>query len=228
MAASSADAPTNPDATIRASDSERDNAVDELGERFAEGRMSQETFLHRVDEAYGARDRRQLDRLFTDLPRRDGPRGLSALRAVRDAMRDAVVDPLRRPAQSQPAPLRPVPSRPPAQPRLPRARGSDLEPPRALFFPPSGPGEAASFTIGRDGACDLLIEDTSVSRWHARLVREDDRWLLSDTGSTNGTRVNGWRVRQPVLVQPGDYVSFGSAVFVVCAGERGPGFAGPG
>ena len=202
MAASSADAPTNPDATIRASDSERDHAVDELGEQFAEGRMSQETFLRRVDEAYGARDRRQLDRLFTDLPRRSGPGGLSALRAVRDAMREAVVDPLRRAAQ-------PAPPRPPAQPQ---------KPPRALFFPPAGPGDATSFTIGRDDACDLLIEDTSVSRWHARLVREDDRWLLADTGSTNGTRVNGWRVRQPVLVQPGDYVSFGSAVFVVCAG----------
>lgn len=202
MAASSADAPTNPDATIRASDSERDHAVDELGEQFAEGRMSQETFLRRVDEAYGARDRRQLDRLFTDLPRRSGPGGLSALRAVRDAMREAVVDPLRRAAQ-------PAPPRPPAQPQ---------KPPRALFFPPAGPGGGTSFTIGRDGACDLLIEDTSVSRWHARLVREDDRWLLADTGSTNGTRVNGWRVRQPVLVQPGDYVSFGSAVFVVCAG----------
>jgi hypothetical protein len=203
MAASSADAPTNPDATIRASDSERDNAVDELGERFAEGRMSQDTFLHRVGEAYGARDRRQLDRLFTDLPRRDGPRGLSALRAVRDTVREAVVDPLRHAAQ----------------PPRPRPPAPDSRPVRALYFPPIGP--ATSFTIGRDGACDLLIEDTSVSRWHARLVREGDRWLLSDTGSTNGTRVNGWRVRQPVLVQPGDYVSFGSAVFVVCAGQRG-------
>jgi hypothetical protein len=209
MAASSADAPTNPDATLRASDSERDSAVDELGERFAEGRMSQDTFLHRVDEAYGARDRRQLDRLFTDLPRRGAPRGLSALRAVRDAVRDSVVDPLRRAAQPVPPP-RPQP-------------GTALRPPRALYFPPTGP--AASFTIGRDGACDLLIEDTSVSRWHARLVHEDGRWLLSDSGSTNGTRVNGWRVRQPVLVQPGDYVSFGSAVFVVCTGQ---GAAGPG
>jgi hypothetical protein len=209
MAASSADAPTNPDATLRASDSERDNAVDELGERFAEGRLSQDTFLHRVDEAYGARDRRQLDRLFTDLPRRDGPAGLSRLRAVRDAMREAVVEPLRRAAQ-------PAQPRPAAQSRPPV---SGARPPQALCFPPIGP--ATSFTIGRDGACDLLIEDTSVSRWHARLVREGDRWLLSDTGSTNGTRVNGWRVRQPVLVQPGDYVSFGSAVFVVCAGQGG-------
>jgi pSer/pThr/pTyr-binding forkhead associated (FHA) protein len=59
-----------------------------------------------------------------------------------------------------------------------------------------------------------------VSRWHARLHREADRWVLADTGSTNGTRVNGWRVRRPVPVQPGDHVMFGSAVFIVCASER--------
>jgi FHA domain/Domain of unknown function (DUF1707) len=226
MAASSADAPTNPDATIRASDSERDHAVDELGERFAEGRMSQETFMRRVDEAYGARDRRQLDRLFTDLPRRGGPRGLSALRGVRDAVREAVVDPLRRAADPRPPP----PQSQPPQPRPVRARAAapDPRPPRALYFPAAGPGTGTSFTIGRDGSCDLLIEDTSVSRWHARLDRRADGWVLTDAGSTNGTRVNGWRVRQPVPVQLGDYVMFGSAVFVVCAGERGRGAAGSG
>jgi hypothetical protein len=215
MAASSADAPTNPDAVIRASDSERDNAVDELRERFAEGRLSQETFMHRVDEAFGARDRRQLDGLFTDLPRPDRPRGRAALRAVRDAVRDSVVEPLRRSAE-------PLPAGPPRPSRAaPGAR-----PPQPLFFPPAEPG--TSFTIGRDGACDLLIEDTSVSRWHARLDRAADRWLLADTGSTNGTRVNGWRVRQPVVVQPGDHVMFGSAVFVVCAEAHGRGAARPG
>jgi hypothetical protein len=209
MAAPSADAPTTPDAVIRASDSERDHAVDELRERFAEGRMSQDTFMHRVGEAFGARDRRQLDGLFTDLPRPDRPRGLAALRAVRDAVRETVVDPLRRTAGP----------RPPAGLRPPRPLDPGRPPPRALYFPPAGTG--ASFTIGRDGACDLLIEDSSVSRFHARLDREADRWLLADTGSTNGTRVNGWRVRQPVTVQPGDYVMFGSAVFFVCVGQWG-------
>ena len=202
MAASSADAPTNPDAVIRASDDEREHAVSELGERFAEGRLSQETFLRRMDEALGARDRRQLDRLFTDLPRRAVPRSRAALQAARDALRRAVPPP------------------------TPAAAGS--RPPRALYFPPVGPGAVATFTIGRDASCDLLIEDTSVSRCHARLDREADRWLLTDVGSTNGTRVNGWRVRRPVLVQPGDYVMFGTAVFVVCAGERGQAAVGPG
>ena len=76
------------------------------------------------------------------------------------------------------------------------------------------------YTIGRDSRCDLLIEDTTVSRWHARLERAAGRWLLTDLGSTNGTRLNGWRVGQPVPVRAGDLVTFGSALFVVCPEER--------
>jgi hypothetical protein len=217
MAASSADAPTNPDAVVRASDSEREEAVSELGDRFAEGRLSQQTFLRRMDEALGARDRRQLDRLFTDLPRRVAPRTLSALyHSLGDSLGAALRDGARR-VRPQPRPPRAVP-----------------QPARALFFPSTGPGAGTSFTIGRDSRCDLLIEDSTVSRWHARLDRQDDGWVLTDVGSTNGTRVNGWRARQPMPVQPGDHVMFGSAVFIVCTGRPGPGpgagsgAAGPG
>ena len=81
------------------------------------------------------------------------------------------------------------------------------------------------YTIGRDSRCDLLIEDTTVSRWHARLERAAGRWLLTDLGSTNGTRLNGWRIGQPVPVQAGDLVTFGSALFVVCPDQRNA--AGP-
>jgi pSer/pThr/pTyr-binding forkhead associated (FHA) protein len=88
--------------------------------------------------------------------------------------------------------------------------------PGALIFPP---GAARWYTIGRERDCDLLIEDLTVSRMHARLERAADGWLLTDLGSTNGTRLNGWRIREPVRVRTGDRVAFGSAVFVMC----GPG-----
>ncbi|MGO9779123.1 MAG: FHA domain-containing protein [Streptosporangiaceae bacterium] len=229
MGGSSAGAPTNPEA-IRASNEEREEAASELGELFAEGRLSRETFMHRMDEALGARDRRQLDRLFTDVPRRRpgagtlaalraslsrrAARGRARLAAEADALADAVRFSFRGPCDPAPGPV-----------------------PSPLYFPPTASPVDRRYTIGRDSRCDLLIEDTTVSRWHARLERTAGRWLLTDLGSTNGTRLNGWRVGQPVPVQAGDLVTFGSALFVVCPDERNaaqpdarlpaPGGAGP-
>jgi pSer/pThr/pTyr-binding forkhead associated (FHA) protein len=65
-----------------------------------------------------------------------------------------------------------------------------------------------SFVIGRSEACDLVLGDQTVSRRHAELSRTSVGWLLSDLDSTNGTRVNGWRVKQ-VRVRPGDRVQVG-------------------
>jgi pSer/pThr/pTyr-binding forkhead associated (FHA) protein len=81
---------------------------------------------------------------------------------------------------------------------------------------PLPPQNDRRFTIGRAMACDFTLADLSVSRWHARLYRDDEQhWLLSDLGSTNGTRLNGWRVTTGVPVKPGDQVSFGSISFVI-------------
>jgi hypothetical protein len=91
--------------------------------------------------------------------------------------------------------------------RLARRR----QPPELVL--PSGTKE--SFTIGRDASCDLVLSDMTVSRAHAGLHRRNGGWLLSDAGSTNGTRVNGWRVTEPVPVRPGDKVSFGTMSLVV-------------
>ncbi len=220
MGGSSAEAPTNPEA-IRASNEEREEAASELGELFAEGRLSRETFMQRMDHALGARDRRQLDELFTDVPRRR--RGAGALAALRaslgqrasrgrallaaeaEALADAVRSSFRGPCDPAPGP---GPS------------ASNGSRPAPLYFPPTASPAGRRYTIGRDSRCDLLIEDTTVSRWHARLERAAGRWLLTDLGSTNGTRLNGWRVGQPVPVQAGDLVTFGSALFVVCPDER--------
>ena len=101
-----------------------------------------------------------------------------------------------------------------------RSRGPYRPSRPALYFPPTASPVGCRYTIGRDSRCDLLIEDTTVSRWHARLERAAGRWLLTDLGSTNGTRLNGWRVGQLVPVRAGDLVTFGSALFVVCPEER--------
>ena len=84
--------------------------------------------------------------------------------------------------------------------------------PAPLVFPP---GRGVRFTIGRTRDCDLCLTDLSVSRMHALLVRREDGWVLSDLGSHNGTRLNGWLVREPVPVQAGDRVEFGSMAFII-------------
>jgi hypothetical protein len=71
------------------------------------------------------------------------------------------------------------------------------------------------FTIGRAETCNLVLSSLTVSRHHAELRREDDEWLLVDLGSTNGTRLNGWRIDGPVVVRPGDQVTFGEMRFCV-------------
>jgi hypothetical protein len=100
----------------------------------------------------------------------------------------------------------PGPSAPLANP-APR-----LANPVPLAFPP---GSGVRFTIGRTRDCDLCLTDLSVSRMHALLIRREDGWVLSDLGSHNGTRLNGWLVREAVRVRAGDRVEFGSMAFII-------------
>jgi hypothetical protein len=66
-------------------------------------------------------------------------------------------------------------------------------------------------TIGRGGGVDISLEDPSVSRLHAEIVRRGDHFYVADLGlSTNGTRVNGRPVGRRVLAD-GDVLSFGVA-----------------
>lgn len=66
--------------------------------------------------------------------------------------------------------------------------------------------------IGRLESCTIVVEDTSVSRHHAEVRREEDAVVLTDLDSTNGTRVNGARVSRHELVD-GDQIAVGTATF---------------
>jgi pSer/pThr/pTyr-binding forkhead associated (FHA) protein len=92
-------------------------------------------------------------------------------------------------------------------------RGAALPRPIELPEPPLEP-ERRALVIGRSMACDLTLTDPTVSRWHAELIRDGDAWVVRDMGSTNGTRVNGWRVRRAVL-EPGDVVALGAQRVVI-------------
>jgi hypothetical protein len=66
-------------------------------------------------------------------------------------------------------------------------------------------------TIGRLPDCQVTIADKGASRRHAQIRRKDDSYILTDLGSTNGTRVNGQTIQTRELAD-GDHVTIGSTV----------------
>ena len=74
--------------------------------------------------------------------------------------------------------------------------------------------DSAAITVGRGPQNDLPIpEDEYASAEHARLEPRRDGIWLEDTGSTNGTYVNGVRVSEPRRLVPGDVVRVGETDF---------------
>ena len=106
---------------------------------------------------------------------------------------------------------------------LPHLRWRDRM--RALIWParprsgitwPADPAflQAAEVTLGRSPDCALVFADDTVSRHHARLELRDGRWFLVDLDSSNGTLVNGRRVRDSE-VRAGDEIQLGAAGFTL-------------
>jgi pSer/pThr/pTyr-binding forkhead associated (FHA) protein len=73
--------------------------------------------------------------------------------------------------------------------------------------------------VGRKEDCDLRLDHKSVSKIHCVLVKTDGLLLLRDLGSTNGTRVNGQRVRRAALL-PNDQVAIANYKFRVHLGPE--------
>lgn len=63
-------------------------------------------------------------------------------------------------------------------------------------------------TIGRSKDADIRLRDGRLSRKHCQLIPIGDRYMLTDLGSHNGTKVNGKLVRKRVL-KPGDFLELG-------------------
>lgn len=75
-------------------------------------------------------------------------------------------------------------------------------------------------TIGRTDENFILLSDASISRRHAVISREDSHHVVSDYGSSNGTRLNGKPVKSPLRLNPGDVVRFGNVEFVFAEGQQ--------
>lgn len=69
-------------------------------------------------------------------------------------------------------------------------------------------------TIGRSRDCDIVLDDTGISRRHAELRPGADGWTVADLGSTNGVRLNGRALRGAQALHAGDRVELGSTEIV--------------
>ncbi len=74
----------------------------------------------------------------------------------------------------------------------------------------SYPLQENEVTIGRSRDCTIRLAETDVSRVHAKVVRQDGDWVVSDAGSRNGIFVNGAHAAAPHLLKPGDVFKVGS------------------
>jgi pSer/pThr/pTyr-binding forkhead associated (FHA) protein len=65
--------------------------------------------------------------------------------------------------------------------------------------------------------CDILLQQTSISKLQCLIAKTDGLLFIRDLGSTNGTKVNGQRVTRGALL-PGDELAFASVKFRVHLG----------
>jgi hypothetical protein len=140
-----------------------------LNAAYANGLLSEDTFVHRLDQLLAAR---LVDpaRFVGDLSFRDTldwrTRLLDALVAVGELLGFSGV--------------------PPA-------------PHDEILLALDWTGARGELLVGRHHACDVVLTESSVSRRHARLVFRDGTWVVQDLESTNGTIVNGVRVGRCAL-----------------------------
>jgi pSer/pThr/pTyr-binding forkhead associated (FHA) protein len=109
---------------------------------------------------------------------------------------------------TQPAPA-------PAKAGKARGGGSRAKPPRSIVVLGEGGRRAETVSldgtiqIGRAEACQVKVDDTYVSSFHARVYSRDGAWYVEDLGSTNGTYLNQRRITSPAELRAGDRLRVG-------------------
>jgi len=74
------------------------------------------------------------------------------------------------------------------------------------------------FTIGREEGNPIQLNDERISRFHVKIQEDDEKAVLTDLESTNGTKVNGENIQLWIL-RPGDVIALGRTVLLF--GSRG-------
>jgi hypothetical protein len=69
--------------------------------------------------------------------------------------------------------------------------------------------------IGRSNHCKIIVNDSTISEEHVLMLCKDEKIILQDELSANGTFVNGKRIEERVLLNDGDEVKLGSVTFII-------------
>jgi serine phosphatase RsbU (regulator of sigma subunit)/pSer/pThr/pTyr-binding forkhead associated (FHA) protein len=82
------------------------------------------------------------------------------------------------------------------------------------------PLEGTTTVLGRQADAHICLESQAVSRHHARILHENGQFFVEDLHSSNGTFVNGQRIRERVALNQDDMLQIGPYSFVVRAGPK--------
>jgi predicted component of type VI protein secretion system len=90
-----------------------------------------------------------------------------------------------------------------------------------LSSPILGDYETDSFpiTVGRSSQCDFVVPNAGVSRRHATISLAGGNCTIEDSGSANGTFVEGERLEAPAALADGMRIQFGTCDFTVAIAE---------
>jgi predicted component of type VI protein secretion system len=77
-------------------------------------------------------------------------------------------------------------------------------------------------TVGRQDGCQLQIRSSQVSRKHCELFEKKGLLLVRDLGSSNGTFVNGKKIADQFVLEPGAELTIGSVKFRVARTDDAP------
>jgi serine phosphatase RsbU (regulator of sigma subunit) len=78
---------------------------------------------------------------------------------------------------------------------------------------------AENITLGRASDCTIPIKDRFLSRRHAEILIERGSWYVRDCGSVNGTTLNGVKLIETSLLNPGDRIGLGDSEVVFHSDE---------
>ena len=71
-----------------------------------------------------------------------------------------------------------------------------------------------NINIGRADSNDIILEDDTVSRYHARIFSHKGIWYIADLDSTHGTTLNDIPVQEPLALNPSDKIAISNQVFI--------------